>query len=92
MTSEAVFPLEVFVGQDFYVPAFRLMIRGEEAPVQDHDILSVTYQDSLTEIDSFDMTVMNWDPESRYQPPGKVTKANAQDMIESAKKLVGVLL
>jgi hypothetical protein len=65
MSPEAVFPLEVFVGQDFYVPAFRLMIRGQEAPVQDHDILSVTYQDSLTEIDSFDMTVMNWDPEAR---------------------------
>ena len=65
MSSEAVLPLEVFVGQDFYVPAFRLMIRGQEAPVQDHDILSVTYQDSLTEIDSFEMTVMNWDPEAR---------------------------
>jgi uncharacterized protein len=65
MDPAPILPLEIFVGQDFYVPAFRLLIRGEKARVQNHDIISVTYQDSLTEIDSFDMTVLNWDPETR---------------------------
>lgn len=65
MSDQTVIPLEVFTGQDFYVPAHRLMIRGKDAPVQNHDVLSVSYQDSLTEIDSFDMTVMNWDAEAR---------------------------
>jgi phage protein D len=58
-------PFDVYLGQDFYVPAYRLMIRGQDASVQNNDVLSVTYHDSLTEIDSFDMTVMNWDPETR---------------------------
>ena len=65
MSNTDVIPLDVYAGQDFYVPSFRLMIRGQEATVQDNDVMSVTYQDSLTEIDSFDITVMNWDPEKR---------------------------
>ena len=31
-------------------------------------------------------------PESRYDPPGNVTQANAQRMIESARIVVGALL
>jgi uncharacterized protein len=58
-------PLDVYSGQDFYVPAFRLMIHGQDAEVQNNDVISVTYQDSLDKIDSFNLTVMNWDPESR---------------------------
>jgi phage protein D len=65
MPTSDVLPLNVYAGQDFYVPAFRLMIRGQDAEVQNNDVISVTYEDSLDKIDSFSLTVMNWDPESR---------------------------
>jgi hypothetical protein len=64
-TSADVLPLNVYKDQDFYVPAFRLMIQGKTSLVENNDVLSVTFQDSLTEIDSFEMTVMNWDAENR---------------------------
>jgi phage protein D len=65
MPTANLLPLDIYVGQDFYAPAFRLMVRGKQAQVQNYDVLSVTYQDSLTDIDSFDMTVLNWDSEKR---------------------------
>jgi HEPN domain-containing protein len=36
--------------------------------------------------------VEQWNPEARYERPGGVTQAKASAMIESAKKIVGVLL
>lgn len=65
MPTSDVLPLNVYAGQDFYVPAFRLMIRGQDADLQNNDVISVTYEDSLDKIDSFNLTVMNWDPENR---------------------------
>lgn len=35
--------------------------------------------------------VVNWDPESRYQTPGNVTRSAADSMIRSTRILVGVL-
>ena len=64
MPAGDILPFDVYLGQDFYVPAFRLMIRGQDANVQNNDVLSVTYEDSLDKIDSFNLTVMNWDPEA----------------------------
>jgi phage protein D len=52
--------------QDFYVPSFDIKI-GEK-PVSRkviRDILSVTYKDSLSDIDSFDITINNWDADTR---------------------------
>jgi uncharacterized protein len=65
MPTGDVLPLDVYAGEDFYVPAFRLMIRGQDAEVQNNDVISVTYEDSLDKIDSFNLTVMNWDAETR---------------------------
>jgi phage protein D len=65
MPNSDVLPLNVYTDQDFYVPAFRLMIRGQDVEVQNNDVISVTYEDSLDKIDSFNLTVMNWDPEKR---------------------------
>jgi phage protein D len=65
MPAADVLPLKVYVGQEFYVPAFQLLIRGQNALVQNNDVISVTYEDSLDKIDSFDLTVMNWDPEGQ---------------------------
>jgi uncharacterized protein len=53
-------------GQDFYVPRFEA--RVGERPLDRsvvHDITTVTYRDSLTEIDGFDITINNWDAEHR---------------------------
>lgn len=38
------------------------------------------------------LVVSPWNPDSRYDPPGKVTQANAHGMIESARRVVGALL
>ena len=47
---------------DFYVPAYRVLIKGQKQPHLEQDILSVTYSDSLTNVDSVDLVVDNWDP------------------------------
>jgi phage protein D len=51
---------------DFYVPTFELRLRGR--PVNKdviRDVISVTYKDSIAEIDSFEVVINNWDAESR---------------------------
>src|SRR5712691_8193878 len=55
--------LEVFRDQDFYVPAFSILVEGKERRQEMHDVMSISYSDSLTSIDSFDMTINNWDAE-----------------------------
>lgn len=58
--------------QPLYVPDFRLTLKGAVAHEARHDVLSVTYRDSVNEIDSFELTVNNWDAERgkpKYDPP-----------------------
>lgn len=47
---------------DFYVPAYRILLKGHKQPPLEQDIQSVTYRDSLTDVDSVDLVVNNWDP------------------------------
>jgi uncharacterized protein len=47
---------------DFYVPAYRVLIKGKKQPHLEQDILSVSFHDSLTDVDSVDLVVNNWDP------------------------------
>jgi len=63
VTRIAMLPVEPFVGQDFYVPAYRIRLGGRELP-ELNDITSVSYADSLTAVDSFDLTISNWDPDA----------------------------
>jgi phage protein D len=63
-----VVPVDVFTGQDFYVPSYKVRIGGNQANFV-QDVLSVTYTDSLTNIDSCELTVNNWDPD-RATPAG----------------------
>lgn len=63
---------DIFVGQDFYVPAFKVKVRGKELLQVESDVLSVTYTDSdnrdekkQQQMDSFDLTVNNWDPDGK---------------------------
>jgi phage protein D len=65
MATTTVVP--IFQGhQDFYVPYFQVKIAGRPAG-QDvvRDILQVSYKDNLTEIDSFDLNINNWDAQTR---------------------------
>jgi phage protein D len=47
---------------DFYVPAYRVALKGQNQPELQQDILSVTYRDTLTDVDSVELVVDNWDP------------------------------
>jgi uncharacterized protein len=50
----------------FYAPAFEIRIEGVGLPRDIlRDVTGVTYTDSLTEIDRFDVTVSNWDDDQR---------------------------
>ncbi len=64
VTASAAMP--IYEGQDFYVPAFEVRLAGRPAG-QDvvRDILSVTYKDSVQDIDSFEIAINNWDAETR---------------------------
>jgi phage protein D len=66
-------PIPLFGEQPFRVPDFRLTLQnGQITPEVRRDVLSVTYRDSVNEIDSFELTVNNWDAERgrpKYDPP-----------------------
>jgi uncharacterized protein len=69
--SSSVIPL-FDDAQPFYVPDFRIKIKGTYAKEVRHDVLSVTYHDNVNEVDSFELTVNNWDAERqkpKYDPP-----------------------
>jgi uncharacterized protein len=53
---------ESFRQGGFYVPQYEVKVGGENLPSSViHDIISVTYKDNIKEIDSFEVTVNNWD-------------------------------
>ena len=55
MCPDGGIPLEIFKGQDFYVPAFLVKVENRELQRDVlSDVVSVTYSDSLKEIDSFE--------------------------------------
>ncbi|MBP2328876.1 phage protein D [Kibdelosporangium banguiense] len=56
----------IYQGQDFYVPAFEVNPPGKRMPRDVlHDVLDVTYRDGIGEVDSFSITVNNWDSAKR---------------------------
>src|SRR5579872_3264561 len=63
--------------KDFYVPRFEILAGGAAIPASVlRDVVQVTYNDSTTEIDSFDMTVNNWDvTRRRFKYVGSETTA-----------------
>ncbi|HKQ04333.1 MAG TPA: hypothetical protein VJ464_04320 [Blastocatellia bacterium] len=64
MSSTEAVP--IYGGQDFYVPQFQVKIAGRP-PGQDviRDIQQVSYKDNIQEIDSFEITINNWDAAER---------------------------
>jgi hypothetical protein len=72
---------DLFVGQDLYVPAYGVVVRGRPLTEQLRDVTSVSYSDSLTAIDSFNLTVNNWDAEAlRFKYSDDNTFAPWQDV------------
>ncbi len=62
----ATAPIPVERAGDFFVPQFEVIIgnrRQSGAVVR--DIIQATYKDNVDEIDSFELTVNNWDAEQR---------------------------
>lgn len=59
-------PIPIYQGQDFYVPAFEVKVSNQSLRRDViRDITTVTYKDNIKEIDSFDMTINNWDAQTR---------------------------
>jgi len=84
-----------------YVPAFEVRVSGSNLPDGVlRDIMELTYRDSLTEIDQFELTVNNWDPTSRRckyigsETPEELEKADEKGLpfklFEPCSKLVSV--
>lgn len=62
-TSEAI---PIYQGQDFYVPYFEVRLSGRKAGAEVvRDIISVTYKDKIDAIDSFEISINNWDAKQR---------------------------
>jgi phage protein D len=62
----ATAPQQIYKGRDLWVPAFDVKIRAKEIPsVSSKDIISVKYTDAIDKIDSFELTINNWDADKR---------------------------
>ena len=74
--------IPIFKGQDFFVPMFevKLQSRALEKDVI-RDITQVSYKDNIEEIDSFEITINNWDAEKRE------FKYIDQDIFDPGKEL-----
>jgi phage protein D len=74
--------ISIFKGQDFYVPTFQVKLRGRPLG-QDvvRDITQVSYKDHIEEIDSFEITINNWDAQKRE------FKYIDQDLFDPGKEL-----
>ncbi len=56
----------IYEGNDFYVPAFELKVGNRKQGLGVvRDITQVSYKDDIEAIDSFEITINNWDAEER---------------------------
>ena len=81
---------------EFLVPRFEVRIAGVGLPNDVlRDVSEITYRDSLTELDQFELTVNNWDSEARqFKYIGSETEANRKEprytLFEPCGKRVGI--
>jgi phage protein D len=79
-----------FLDQDLYVPYFKVVLLGQPlGPEVVRDITTVTYKDSIDQIDSFEMMLSNWDPgDSTYQDVRRRKyKYSDQDLFDPGKRI-----
>ena len=56
--------IPIYQDRDLYVPAFEIRVNNQLLPnYASKDVIEVQYKDSVDDIDSFDITVNNWDAE-----------------------------
>jgi len=72
----------------FFVPQFEVRIEGVGLPRNVlRDVVQVTYKDNLKEIDSFELTINNWDADSRrFKYVGDETAADLKSSSEDAQR------
>jgi uncharacterized protein len=59
-------PIAIHKDQDFYVPTFEVKVSKRQLESETiHDITQVTYKDDINAIDTFEITINNWDAEAR---------------------------
>jgi uncharacterized protein len=75
--------IPIYKNRDLYVPAFEIRVNNQLLPnYASKDVIEVQYKDNVDEIDSFDITVNNWDAEKldfKYTGGGRnenLTKRN----------------
>lgn len=74
--------IPIYQGQEFYVPAFEVKLDGRPPGSEViRDIVSVSYKDNVQEIDSFDITINNWDAQTR------AFKYSDSDLFNPGKRL-----
>ena len=75
-------PIPIYQGQDFYVPYFEVKLQGRPLG-QDivRDISQVIYKDNLEDVDNFELTIVNWDAETRTY------KYSDGDLFDPGKRL-----
>lgn len=72
----------------FYVPRFEIKIEGVGLPRDIlRDVVQVTYKDNIKEIDSFELTVNNWDSNTRnFKYIGSETKKDLEGHAEDSQR------
>jgi uncharacterized protein len=56
--------IPIYKDRDLYVPAFEIRVNNQLLPnYASKDVIDVQYKDNVDDIDSFDITVNNWDVE-----------------------------
>jgi len=58
--------IPIYQGQDFWVPAFEVKLQGRaQGQGVIRDVQSVSYKDNIEQMDSFEITINNWDADTR---------------------------
>ena len=72
----------------FYVPQFELRIEGVGLPRNVlRDVVQVTYKDNIKEIDSFELTINNWDAATRrFKYVGDETQADLKSSTSDGER------
>lgn len=83
--------MNLYEAHHFYAPFFLIKLDGEQldTPVQ-RDVLQVSYHDSLDGIDTFDITLNNWDARERGQSIAKYIgpgRSEDSDLFEPGRKV-----
>jgi phage protein D len=77
---------EIYRNRDFYVPAFDIKINGKDLPnYASKDVIDVRYTDSIDNIDSFEITVNNWDAKEqdfKYTGSRKGTRTERDQLFD----------